>query len=110
MGPNQSTTAWTLSDWPALVRAAESRDIAGGARERRQVAAGGVAPEGDAAAVQLVLAGMGAEPADRGLDVVDGRGEGRLLAQPVVDADHGVAALERLQDRRASGRRPCHRR
>ena len=81
------------------VRAAEGGDVAGGAGERRQVAAGRVAPERDAAAVEPVLAGVGAQPADGGLDVVDRRWEVGLLAQPVVDADHGVAALEGLQDR-----------
>ena len=102
IGPNQSTTAWTLSDWPASrgVRAGERGDVAGRAGQRRQVAAGRVAPGGDAAGVELVLAGVGAQPADGGLDVVDGRREAGLLAQPVVDADHGVAALEGLQDRR----------
>ena len=47
IGPNQSTTAWTCRTGPRSVgsRAAEGGDVAGRAGERRQVAAGGVAPE-----------------------------------------------------------------
>ena len=100
MGPNQSTTACTASGLVRVRRGAaraahrESPDVAG---ERREVAAGGVAPERDAA-----------EPSSRyspawarsqrtaALTSLMAAGKRRLRAQPVVQADHGVAAPEAL--------------
>ena len=40
---------------------------------------------------RLILLGVGPQPADRGLAVLDLRGEDGVLAEPVVDAGHGVA-------------------
>ena len=41
--------------------------------------------------VDVVLGGIGPQPADRRLAVLDLRGKNGVLAKPVVDAGHGVA-------------------
>jgi len=65
--------------------------------EGSQVAAGGRAPRPDPFRVKPVPIGVGTQPADGRLAVVDLRRERGLVAEPVVDARHGVPVAQHLR-------------
>ncbi len=66
-------------------------------RHQREHAAGGVAGDDDPVRLDAEAGGVGARPADRGLDVVNLRRPRALRLQPVVGRDARVAAgAERL--------------
>jgi len=68
--------------------------LAGDAEEGDEVAAGGGAPDADAAGIDAILGGVGAEPADGGFAILDLGGKGGILAKAVLDAGGGVAKGE----------------
>ncbi len=72
--------------------------VPGGAEVGHEMAAGGGAPEGDAGGVDVVLFGVGTEPAEGGFAVVDVGGEGGFLGVAVADAGAGVALLDEGED------------
>ena len=76
---------------PASLSRVELLHAAGGAEQGDQVAAGRGAPDADAVRVEVVLRGVGPQPADGRLAVFDLGREDGVLAQAVVDAGHGVA-------------------
>ena len=78
-----------LVEVPAL--ALQLLHVAGGAEHGDQVAAGRGAPDADVVGVEVVLGGVGPQPADGRLAVLDLGREDGVLAQAVVDAGHGVA-------------------
>ena len=59
--------------------------------QRHQLAAGRVAEAADAVGIDFVLRGVRAQPADRGLAIVDLRGERMLRREAVADRDGRVA-------------------
>ena len=61
-------------------------------RHQREHAAGRVPGDGDPVGVDAEAGGVGARPADRGLDVVNLRRPGALRLQPVVGRDVRVAS------------------
>src|SRR5262249_15755642 len=71
----------------------ERLDVRRHAEELRQVAAGRPARDADAVGVEVILAGVGPQPAHRLLDVVDGGGERVLRRQPVGHGRRDVALL-----------------
>ena len=77
-------------------------------REGREVAAGGVAEDGDPVGVDAELRGMGADVRDGRLDVGDLGRRRRRRAQPVVHGDGDVAPGRRGL-RRSSPSSPCRR-
>ena len=62
-----------------------------GAQQGHQVATGGGAPDADVIGVEVVLLGVGPQPADGRFAIFDLGGEHGVLAQAVVDAGRGVA-------------------
>jgi sirohydrochlorin ferrochelatase len=76
----------------------EIGDTAGGGEHGGEVAAGGGAPGGDARGIELVLSGLGADPPDGSLAVVDLGWELGDLAEAVVEGDDGVAVIEEPVD------------
>ena len=70
----------------------DARDAGVGEPEHRgEVGARRLAPRDDPVGVDTELVGAGAQPADRGLDVVELGGEDRLAGQAVVDRRDGEA-------------------
>ena len=91
-GPNQSTTHCTRLDWSRLPAAclpipSRRRWCPAGRPGGRRPSA----PDADVVGIEVVLGGVGPQPADRRLAVFDLRGEDGVLAEAVVDAGHGVA-------------------
>ena len=65
-------------------------NAAGGAQHGDQVPAGRFAPDADVVGIEVILGGVGPQPADGRLAIFDlGREEG-VLAEAVVDGGHGV--------------------
>lgn len=85
------------SDVAGLFRIAsssfEASDPFGDGQELRQVSAGGSAGSADAIGIDVVFLGVGSEPADGCLDVVDGGGELVLRSESIADGDGDVAVL-----------------
>ena len=81
---NQATTPCTPEPGPSdpFARLRSARPSA------RGVPPAGVAPGKHASRVHPVLGGVLPDPADRGADVVQGRRETRLAAEPIVDRRH----------------------
>jgi hypothetical protein len=69
----------------------EVGDLPCHAEEGDEVAAGGGAPNADAGGIDVVLPGVGAEPADGGFAILDLGGKGGVLAETVLDAGGDVA-------------------
>lgn len=71
----------------------ESLHVSGNAEHGNEVAARRNAPSSDSVRVQVVGGGgLAADPADGGLDIVNLRGPGGLLAETIVGAHAGVFA------------------
>src|SRR5271157_4461511 len=65
-------------------------DAAAGAEQGNEVSASRPADDPDVLQVEIVLLGVGPDPADRGLAIVDLGRPDRLPAEPVVDRDRGI--------------------
>ena len=71
----------------------ELLDACRDAEELGEVAAGGTAGGADAGGVDVIFGGVGAQPADGGLAIVHGGGEGEFGGEAVGDGDGDVAVL-----------------
>ena len=103
---NDALHAARLVEVPAL--ALKFLDVARRAEQRHQVAASRRAPDADVVGVDVMLGGVGSQPADRRFAVLDLCREDGVLAEAVIDARHGVA-LSDQEDGRAvvlAARRP----
>src|SRR5262249_55436363 len=67
---------------------AELFRISGSPEKGNEVTARGSTPDTDMIAIQPILLGLGPQPADRRLAILDLRGELRMLTEPVIDAGH----------------------
>ena len=61
--------------------------------EEGEVTAGGVAEDGEACGVAVVVWGVGVEPEESGVDVVEGGGPAVLWGEAVVDGEPGDAGV-----------------
>jgi hypothetical protein len=85
---------------PGHADVALERGVAGGQAEQLgEVPAGRLAPGRDPLAVDAQFTGAGAQPAHRGLDVVQLRGPDSLAGQPVVGTGHRDARARHLLER-----------
>ncbi len=62
---------------------------------RGMAAAGALAADGDAVAVDAQLPGVGVKPGERGVGILDGARKARLRSQPVIDGNDDAAEFGR---------------